>query len=125
MALTDTRTLEEFLAAFNNHDADAVMRFFTEDCVFEMPRGPDPWGKRLTGKAEVRTGIEARFAGIPDIRYDQDRHWVCGDRGVSEWRITGTDTSGAKVEVHGCDLLELRDGKIARKDSYWKIVEQG
>ena len=125
MALTDTRTLEEFLAAFNNHDADAVMRFFTEDCVFEMPRGPDPWGKRLTGKAEVRTGIEARFAGIPDIRYDQDRHWVCGDRGVSEWRITGTDTSGAKVEVQGCDLLELRDGKIARKDSYWKIVEQG
>ena len=44
---------------------------------------------------------------------------------VSEWRITGTDTSGAKVEVRGCDLLELRDGKIARKDSYWKIVEHG
>ena len=125
MAHTDTRTLEEFLAAFNNHDADAVMRFFTEDCVFETPRGPDPWGRRLTGKAEVRTGIEARFAGIPDISYDQARHWVCGDRGVSEWRITGTDTSGAKVEVHGCDLLELRDGKIARKDSYWKIVEHG
>ena len=90
----------------------------------EMPRGPDPWGTRLTGKAAVRAGIEARFAGIPDIHYGRDRHWVCGDRGVSEWTITGTDTSGTKVEVQGCDLFELRGGKIVRKDSYWKIVER-
>jgi steroid delta-isomerase-like uncharacterized protein len=120
---TDTQLLEEFLAAFNRHDVDAVMELFTEDCVFEAPRGPKPWGRRLTGKAEVRTGIEARFAGIPDIRYGADRHWVAGDRAVSEWTITGTDTSGARVEVRGCDLFELRDDKIARKDSYWKIVE--
>jgi steroid delta-isomerase-like uncharacterized protein len=124
MTPTDTHLLEQFLAAFNAHDPDAVMEFFTEDCVFEAPRGPDPWGRRLVGKAEVRTGIEARFAGIPDIEYGHDRHWVCGDRAVSEWTITGTDTSGARVEVQGCDLFELREGKIARKDSYWKIVER-
>jgi ketosteroid isomerase-like protein len=123
MASSDTHTPEELLEAFNNHDAQAIMEFFTDDCVMEMPRGPDPWGTRLTGKTEVRTGIEMRFAGIPDIHYGRDRHWVCGDRGVSEWTITGTDTSGMKVEVQGCDLFELRAGKIARKDSYWKIVE--
>lgn len=121
---TDIQVLREFLAAFNSHDVDAVMEFFTEDCVMEMPRGPDPWGTRLTGTAEVRRGIEARFAGIPDIHYGKDRHWVCGDRGVSEWTITGTDTSGTKLEVQGCDLLELRAGTIVRKDSYWKIVER-
>ncbi len=116
--------LEEFLAAFNRHDVDAIMDFFTEDCVFETPRGPDPWGRRLEGKAEVRTGIQARFDGIPDIHYGDDRHWVSGDRAVSEWKITGTNVSGDKVEVCGCDLFELRDGKIVRKDAYWKIVEQ-
>lgn len=125
MTRTGRQMLEEFLAAFNAHDVDAIMGFFTEDCVFETPRGPDPWGKRLTGKAQVRTGIEARFAGIPDISYGDDRHWVCGDRAVSEWTITGTDVSGAEVEVRGCDLFELRDGKITRKDSYWKLVERG
>jgi hypothetical protein len=26
--------------------------------------------------------------------------------------------------VRGCDLFELRGGKIVRKDSYWKIVER-
>jgi ketosteroid isomerase-like protein len=124
MAQSETPILEDLLAAFNSHDAEAVMGFFTEDCVLEMPRGPDPWGRRLTGKAEVRTGIQARFAGIPDIHYGNDRHWICGDRGVSEWTITGTDSAGTKVEVQGCDLFELRDGKVSRKDSYWKIVEQ-
>jgi steroid delta-isomerase-like uncharacterized protein len=114
--------LEDFLDAFNRHDVEAVMEFFSEDCVFETPLGPDPWGRRLEGKGQVRDGVEARFAGIPDIHYGKDRHWVCGDRGVSEWTITGTDTSGKRVEVQGCDLFEFREGKITRKDSYWKIV---
>ena len=118
----DVGMLERFLDAFNRHDVDGVMAFLAEDCVFEMPRGPDPWGRRLEGKAQVREGIEARFAGIPDIHYGKDRHWVAGDRGVSEWTITGTDTLGERVEVQGCDLFEFREGKIARKDSYWKIV---
>ena len=79
-ATVEVETLRAFLDAFNRHDADAVMEFFTEDCVFETPRGPDAGGRRLLGKAEVRSGIEARFAGIPDIHYGDDRHWVCGDR---------------------------------------------
>lgn len=124
MADSRVGTLKAFLEAFNRHDVEAVMEFFTEDCVFETPRGADPWGRRLEGKEQVREGIEARFAGIPDIHYGKDRHWVSGERGVSQWTITGTDTSGAEVEVRGCDLFELRDGKIVRKDSYWKIVDQ-
>ncbi len=121
--MPDADTLKRCLEAFNRHDVDEIMGFFAEDCVFEMPRGPDPWGRRLEGKDEVRQGFEARLAGIPDIHYGDDRHWVAGDRGVSEWTITGTDTSGERVEVRGCDLFEFRDGKIARKDSFWKLVE--
>ena len=120
----DVEMLERVLDAFNRHDADAIMEIFAEDCVFETPRGPDPWGKRLVGKEQVRKGFQARFAGIPDIHYGDDRHWVSGDRGVSEWTIRGTDTSGQRIEVRGCDLFEFSGGKITRKDSYWKLVEQ-
>ncbi len=115
-------TLKQFLEAFNAHDLDAVMSFFADDCVLEMPRGPDPWGRRLEGRPDVREGLASRFAGIPDVHYGDDRHWVCGDRAVSEWTLTGTTTKGERIEVRGCDLLEFRDGKIVRKDSYWKIV---
>ena len=115
--------LQGFLDAFNAHDVDAIMSFFTEDCVLDMPRGPAPGGRRLVGKEQVRTGIQSRFDGIPDIHYGDDRHWVCGDRGVSEWTIRGTRVTGEPIEVRGCDLFEFHDGKISRKDSFWKIVE--
>jgi len=115
-------TLEELLDAFNQHDLDRIMEFFSEDATFDMPRGTDPWGTRYVGKDEVRKGLASRFSGIPDVHYGEDRHWVSGDRAVSEWLLSGTSASGEKIRVRGCDLFEIRDGKIIRKDSYWKIV---
>jgi ketosteroid isomerase-like protein len=47
-------TLKSFLDAFNRHDLDDVMSFFTENPVLEMPRGSQPWGSRAEGRAEVR-----------------------------------------------------------------------
>ena len=116
------RTLEAILEAFNAHDLDRIMAFFADDCVLEMPRGPDPWGTRFEGRDAVRAGLAARFAGLPDVRYSEDRHWACGDRGVSEWLLTGTGLDGRRVAVRGCDLWEFRAGRVVRKDSYWKIV---
>ena len=116
-------TLKAFLDAFNAHDTDAVMSFFAEDCVFDTPRGPAPGGRHLVGKQQAREGIQARFDGIPDIHYSDDGHWSCGDRAVSEWTIRGTQLTGEPIEVRGCDLFEFTDGKISRKDSFWKIVE--
>ena len=55
--------------------------------------------------------------------YGDDRHLICGDRAVSEWTLRGTRRTGEPIEVRGCDLLEFVDGKISRKDSYWKIVD--
>jgi ketosteroid isomerase-like protein len=115
--------LQRFLAAFNAHDLDAIMAFFAEDCVFDMPRGPAPGGRRLVGRDEAREGIRSRLEGIPDIRYEDDRHWVCGNRGVSELTIRGTQRGGEPIEVRGCDLFEFAGGLISRKDSYWKIAE--
>ena len=115
--------LEAVLDAFDRHDLDAIMAHFAEDCTFDMPRGKDPWGTRFVGKAAVREGLASRFKGIPDVRYGEARHFTAGDRGASEWTLTGTTVAGVRVNVRGCDLWEFRDGKIVRKDSYWKIVE--
>ena len=91
--------------------------------VLEMPRGPEPWGRRLEGRNHVREGLASRFAGLPDVHYGDDRHGVSGNRGCSEWLLTGTALDGERIEVRGCDLFEFEGSKIVRKDSYWKIVE--
>jgi steroid delta-isomerase-like uncharacterized protein len=118
-----TPLLQAFLDAFNAHDVDAIMSFFSEDCVFEMPRGSGPGGRRLVGTEQVREAIESRLDGIPDVHYGDDRHWICGDRAVSEWTLRGTWRTGEPVAVRGCDLFEFVDGKISRKDSFWKILD--
>jgi len=76
----------------------------------------------LVGKQQAREGIQARFGGIRDIHYGDDRHWTCCDRGVSEWTIRGTRATGEFIEgaVATCSST---DGKISRKDSFWKIVD--
>lgn len=114
--------LKNFLDAFNRHDLDAIMQYFAEDCVFYMPRGSGPRGDRYAGKADVRAGLSKRFEGIPNVHYGDDRHWVGDDFGVSEWTLTGTTVAGQQLEVRGVDLLEFADGKITRKDSFWKII---
>jgi len=116
--------LREILDGFNRHDLDAIMSFFADDCVLETPRGPERWGSRFVGKDEVRRGLAARFEGIPDVRYDDDDHFACDGRGVSEWTIRGTLLDGSRVDVRGCDLWTFDDdGRILRKDSYWKLRE--
>ena len=112
------------LNAFNAHDLEAIMEFFADDCSLDMPRGPDEWGQRFIGKAAVRDGLAMRFKGLPDVHYSDDRHWSSGSMVVSEWLLTGTRLDGEKVRVRGCDHYEFRDGKIVRKDSYWKLVEK-
>ena len=120
---TTVHVLRAFLAAFNAHDLDAVMRFFAEDCELLMPRGAEPWGTRCVGKTAVRQALATRFSGIPDVHYGDDAHWVCGEHGVSTWLLTGTAPTGEVLCVRGVDLLEFRDGLIVTKDSYWKIVQ--
>jgi ketosteroid isomerase-like protein len=121
---TKLEVLERVLDGFNRHDADAIVAEFSDDCVFESPRGPDPWGRRFVGRDEVREGFAARFRGIPDIHYEGRGDFVCGERGVSEWVVSGTTVDGEPVEVHGCDLWTFRGDQIICKNSFWKIVER-
>jgi ketosteroid isomerase-like protein len=91
--------LRSICAAFDRHDLDAIMAHFAEDAVFESPRGPDRWGQRFVGVDQIREAFAGRFSGIPDVRYQDDDHFVDGD----------------------CDLWTIRDGKVVKKDSFWKI----
>src|SRR5207253_9720363 len=46
--------MKQINEAFNSRDVDRIMAFFEEDCAFLMARGPEPEGRRVHGKADVR-----------------------------------------------------------------------
>jgi ketosteroid isomerase-like protein len=83
-------------------------------------RGPDVAGARHVGRKAVRAAFAEVWSIYPDAHWGEARHFVSGDRGVSEWTFTGTRSDGTRVEVNGCDLFVFEGGKIALKNSYRK-----
>lgn len=112
--------LQAFADAWNRHDIEGLMSMMTTECVFQASGGTTVNGERHEGQSAVRAAFTAVFAQYPDAQWRNARHFVTGDRGVSEWTFTGTPSDGRRMEVTGCDLFTLRDGKIAIKDSFRK-----
>ena len=112
--------LERFAEAWNRHDLDALMSMMTADCLFQASAGSQVDGQRCEGQHAVRAAYAEVFDTFPDAHWAGARHFIAGDRGVSEWTFTGTQKDGRRVEVTGCDLFTFRDGKIAVKNSYRK-----
>jgi SnoaL-like domain len=80
--------LLHWLCPFLAHALDRVMRFFSENCSLEMPRGPDPWGSRFAGMAAVREALRRHS----QWSLQWDTHFVAGDIGVSPWTLRGSGT---------------------------------
>ncbi|AKP90786.1 nuclear transport factor 2 family protein [Achromobacter ruhlandii] len=112
--------LAEFAAAWNRHDIDALMSFMSEDCVFETVGGPERWGVRHSGREAVRAAFAAAWKNFPDAQWNNGRHWVAGERGVSESTFTGTAADGSRVEADMVDVFTFQDGKIRVKNAFRK-----
>ncbi|CAB3733720.1 hypothetical protein LMG3458_05083 [Achromobacter deleyi] len=112
--------LAEFAAAWNRHDIDALMSFMSDDCVFETVGGPERWGARHAGCEAVRTAFEAAWKNFPDAQWNNGRHWVAGDRGVSESTFTGTAADGSRIEADMVDVFTFQGGKIRVKNAFRK-----
>jgi ketosteroid isomerase-like protein len=117
--------LRDIAAGFDTHDLDRILEHFADDAVFESPRGPERWGQRFEGIEAIREAFAGRFSGIPDVRYQEDDHFVAGDRGASEWTLSGTTVDGQHLEIRGCDLWTFSGDRIVKKDSFWKIRTEG
>lgn len=119
-----TALLDTIQDGFNQHDVDAILSHFAEDCEWLMARGPHPpEGRRCVGKQEIGDVLRARYAVITDMRWEEMKHWVFGDKALSEWVVRGTHPDSGPFEYLGCDLWEFRNGLVTRKDTYWKSIE--
>jgi ketosteroid isomerase-like protein len=112
--------LQAFADAWNAHDVDALMTFMHAECVFETAAGPDACGSRHEGPQAVRKAFAAAWQTFPDAQWRNARHFVAGERGVSEWTFTGTAADGTRVEANGVDIFTFRDGKILVKNAFRK-----
>ena len=118
--LMTVERLQAFADAWNRHDIDGLMSFMTNDCIFESSAGTEIVGTTFRGQSRVREGFMRAWEAYPDAQWNNPSHFISGDRGVSEWVFTGTNLTGQRVEVKGCDLFVFRGDRIVVKNSFRK-----
>jgi taurine dehydrogenase small subunit len=118
---------ERYGEAWNSQDLDAIMDLHTDDCVFVAhAAGSLP----AEGKEAVREAFAGYLALLPDINFAERALHVGEDHWVLESSMTGTVAQairvegealgdrGARVEVDCVDVIEIRDGLVASKQTY-------
>ena len=79
------KLLDRFADTWNRHDLDALMSVMTDDCGFEASAGPQVDGQRSEGEQAVGAAYAAVFDPFHDAHSASVRHFIAGNRGVSEW----------------------------------------
>lgn len=82
----------------------------------------------LTAPRSYRVWFANLFAAFPDFRFEILDVVAEGDLAAVRWHASGTfdgdarfegvDPTGARVDLTGCDVLRIRNGKIHRNDAY-------
>lgn len=115
------KALQSFIAAWNDHDVDAVIAMVADDVQWENPANPKP----VTGRTQAAKDVEATFTAFPDLHFPkEDFHAYSTDDpsvGFTTWTVTGTMTgplsglepTGRHVRLGGVCAYRFRDGLIA------------
>ena len=95
-------------------------------CLLRLiePTSGEVWfeGKNVTalGKDDLRAYFADKSKAPREARFSEARIHRAGDKLFGTFRVTGIDHAGKPFDRYGIDLYEVKDGKIALKDSYAK-----
>lgn len=99
--------------AWADRDPDSITEMHTDDSVFHLHNVADP----VSGRVAIRQAIASLFAQSPDLSFVHRRIFFGTEHFVSEYEMNGT-ADAKSFACDGVDVFSLRDGRIARKDTY-------
>jgi hypothetical protein len=117
--MTEER-LSGFFEAWNKHDVERAVAFFTPDGMYLASWGPDDDGTVFRGIEEVRRGVQAFLERYPDGHYADAKVLIAGDRGVATWTFSGTSAVDGPIRYRGADVFEFAGDRIRVKDAFRK-----
>jgi steroid delta-isomerase-like uncharacterized protein len=127
MGIVMAKMLENYFTAWNLHDVERILSFFTDDCLYE-----DVALKRIVrGKAELKALLESVFADITGFKMEIKSVFSAGSWGAGEWTMRGRfvhsndpmlPATGNCFLVRGATVFELSDRKISRNTDYLDLT---
>jgi len=116
--------LSDFGKAFFNSDATKLRSCTTTDIEWHQHKGPLPTGKILSGVEAICEEILRRKSEWKEVLYEDFDNRFIDDLIVSCFLVSGIDEYGKAFKAKAVDLYHVKGGKISRKDSYWKNVNE-
>ncbi len=113
------RIVLKFNDAFNHHNVVEMMKYMSEDCVFENT-SPSPDGTIYTGKAEITRFWHKFFFDSPNAHIEIEDIFGLGMRCIMRWKYSWIEGNGEKGYVRGVDIFKVTNGLISEKLSYVK-----
>lgn len=110
-------------AAWNAHDADAVVSIFAEDAVMREPNS----GIEHRGRTAIRDRAVMLLRAFPDFRLDRVVLLIDGHRHADRWVMSGTHLgelsgippTGRKVRIEGCTFTTLDEAGLVIEDVHF------
>ncbi len=113
--------LRAFFEAWNAHDVETIVSYFTPDGAYHASIGPDDAGTSFIGADELRRGVAAFLADYGDVHYTDLIIELAGDeRAFASWTFHGIGPDGVPMTYRGVDLFVFDGDRIAVKDAYRK-----
>lgn len=113
------RMVLDFHKAFNRHDVAGMMKYLSDDCVYETT-SPPPDGTVYAGKERITRYWQDFFQESPKAHIEIEEVFNAGFRCISRWRYEWLNEAGVKLHVRGVDIFRIRDGAIREHLSYSK-----
>jgi steroid delta-isomerase-like uncharacterized protein len=118
---------EDFMAAWNRRDGDALAGLFADDGVY----ADAALGETMTGRDAIKEFLENAYAEFSsDLRFEPGFAVETASGYAVAWTMKGTHDqdgpqlpkTGKAFSVEGVSLGEVRDGKITRNVDYWSLA---
>lgn len=114
--------MKRFGKAFFKRDPALMEQAVTADFEWHQEAGPDaPHGRVLRGVQRLLQGADEDDAQFENMRFnDIVIRGLGDDQIVMTYRADGRYRNGAEFSLRGIELLTVRDGRVAKKDVFWK-----
>ena len=112
--------LDSITDAFNQMNLDAVMAHFAADATFDHGAGPEIYGRRFSGSAELRGVFQKLFEAVESVNWETLDARIAGNKAYCEYRRVAKYKNGQTQDFLSVDILTFRDGLIVHKDTFFK-----
>jgi steroid delta-isomerase-like uncharacterized protein len=124
MAIVSEKVVKDWYTAWNSHDIDKILGFYTDNCLYEGVAA----GTVVHGKQELAANLKRSFTDYPNTKLDFSSTFYCESVVCGEFVMSATQAhssnpaipmTGKSFSVRGGYFSEWQNDKLKRHTIYY------